>query len=106
MMFASLRCYALGNGCAECANLNELNQSNGTTRAMSINDYQSFSSTAKQDRHMIDGAKRKRRNGAKGEPRRIWYARWRAARFARHFGLGQVVGITSRAPAYRLVDQW
>jgi hypothetical protein len=55
---------------------------------------------------MIEGAKRKRRNGAKGEPRRISYARWRAARFARHFGLGQVVGITSRAPAYRLVDQW
>ena len=36
-----------------------------------------FSTPQKQDRHMIDGAKRKRRNGTKGEPRRKWYARWR-----------------------------
>jgi hypothetical protein len=43
---------------------------------------------------MIDGAKRKRRNGTKGEPRRIWYARWRAARFAQHFGIGQTVIVT------------
>jgi hypothetical protein len=38
---------------------------------------------------MIDGAKRKRRNGTKGEPRRKWYAFWRAARFADHFGCGK-----------------
>jgi hypothetical protein len=37
---------------------------------------------------MIDGAKRKRRNGTKGERRRKWYASWRAARFADHFGCG------------------
>jgi hypothetical protein len=65
-----------------------------------------FSRPQKQDRYMVDGAKRKRRNGIKGEPRRIWYARWRAARFARHFGLGQMAGIMSRVPAYRLVEQW
>jgi hypothetical protein len=30
-----------------------------------------FSRLQKRDRHMIDGAKRKRRNGTKGEPRRL-----------------------------------
>ena len=55
---------------------------------------------------MIDAAKRKRRNGTKGEPRRLWYARWRAARFARHFGFIQIAGVTNRGPAYRLVNQW
>lgn len=48
---------------------------------------------------MIDGAKRKRRNGTKGEPRRIWYARWRAARFAQHFGIGQTAAVTITASA-------
>jgi hypothetical protein len=87
-------------------NLNEMNQSNGTTRATAINGFQSFGSTTKRDRHMIDGAKRKRRNGTKGEPRRIWYARWRAVRFAQRFGLCQIAGIASRAPVYRLVERW
>lgn len=34
---------------------------------------------------MPDGMKRKRRNGAKGEARKRWYARYRARRFARRF---------------------
>jgi hypothetical protein len=53
------------------------------------------------DRHMIDGAKRKRRNGAKGEPRRKWYARWRAARFARHFVCSQTAGMMDLIYAVR-----
>jgi hypothetical protein len=66
---------------------------------MSINGFQVFSGNRKKDSHMIDGAKRKRRNGAKGEPRRMRYARWRAAPFVRNFGLSEMAGITSRAPA-------
>ncbi len=31
---------------------------------------------------MIDGSKRKRRNGAKGQARKRWYAHYRAVRFA------------------------
>jgi hypothetical protein len=58
-----------------------------------------FSTPQKRDSQMIDGAKRKRRNGAKGEPRRLWYARWRAARFAQHFGLGQMATVTVAASA-------
>jgi hypothetical protein len=50
---------------------------------------------------MIDGAKRKRRNGAKGEPRQKWYARWRAARFARHFGCSQTARIMGLIHAIR-----
>jgi hypothetical protein len=54
---------------------------------------------AKRVRDMIDGDKRKRRNGTKGEPRRIWYARWRAVRFAHHFGCGQISVVTIVASA-------
>jgi hypothetical protein len=50
---------------------------------------------------MIDGAKRKRRNGIKGEARRLWYARWRAARFFQHFGLGQMAAVTVVSREYR-----
>jgi hypothetical protein len=34
---------------------------------------------------MPDGAKRKRRNGDRGEARKRWYAAHRARRFARRF---------------------
>jgi hypothetical protein len=52
---------------------------------------------------MIDGAKRKRRNGMKGGPRRQWYAFWRATRFADRFGCGQqrvviLAGVRSMSP--------
>ena len=59
----------------------------------------------KGDRPMIDGAKRKRRNGTKGEQGRLWYARWPATRFAQRFALGQIAEMASRAPAFRLVGQ-
>jgi hypothetical protein len=46
---------------------------------------------------MIDGAKGKRRNGTTGKPRQKWYALWRAARVADHFGsgIGKVVVLVS-----------
>ena len=36
---------------------------------------------------LIDGSKRKRRNGTRGEPRRKWYAYWRSVRFTKRFGI-------------------
>jgi len=36
---------------------------------------------------MIDGNKRKRRNGQRGVARKLYYARYRSERFARRFGI-------------------
>ena len=38
---------------------------------------------------MPDGSKRARRNGKRGEARRIWYAHYRAVRFAKHTTQGE-----------------